>query len=165
MRRIAGATLVVALAGVGLAPVLASPAASAPVVPARAPAAPAVVRPQHFPTDGDFVDWAFERTLSREPDAPGLAYWVGQLAAGLDPVVFLDVVLHSTEHAEWTAPVLRAYRTAYGRGADLAGLRYWTGLRLGPTFESVLPYFLASPEHDALYGGTSDAEYVRRIYV
>jgi glucose/arabinose dehydrogenase len=123
-----------------------------------------VVRAQHFATDGDFVDWAFERTLAREPDPAGLLYWAGQLAAGLDPVVFLDVLLHSPENGDWTAPVLRAYRTAYARGADLAGLRYWTGLRLGPTFESVVPYFLISPEHDALYGGTDDAEYVRRIY-
>jgi aldose sugar dehydrogenase len=142
----------------------AAPHASAPVATLPGTAAAAAVRPQNFATDGDFVDWAYERTLAREPDPDGLAYWVFQLALGLDPVAFLDALLHSPEHDDWTRPVLRAFRTAYGRAADLAGLRYWSGLRLGPSLRSVLPFFLNSPEHDALYAGTSDAEYVRRIY-
>ena len=170
MRRRATVAVVLALGLIAGLPAAAEarsdPTTSATTATATTPTAPApAIRPQHFPTDGDFVDWAYERAFGREPDPAGLSHWVFQLAAGLDPVTFLDFLLHSPEHENWTRPVLRAYRTAYGRAADLAGLRYWSALRLGPTFQSVLPFFLVSPEHDALYGGTSDAEYVRRIYV
>jgi glucose/arabinose dehydrogenase len=131
-----------------------------PVPPASAQTSP---RPESFATPGDLVEFAYQSVLARPPDSGGLAHWRGR-----DPVQLLEALLASPEYDQWGGQVIRLYRSAYGRGPDLEGLQYWLGLRrttsTRPFARAALGAFLASPEHDALYGGTDDREYVRRIY-
>ena len=135
-------------------------------VPAPAAANP---RPQSFATTGDLVEWAYVKVLGRSPDSGGLSFWRGSLDRGSDPVAFVDGLLRSPEADAWIGQVIRAYRSAYGRGADVGGLRFWLGQRAGAggrSFREVsYSSFVRSPEFDAKYGGTSDDEFVRRIYV
>ena len=133
------------------------------------PAAAANPRPANFATTADLVEWAYVKVLGRSPDPGGLAFWRDSLEAGSDPVAFLDGLLRSGEADAWIGQLLRAYRSAYGRGADIGGLRFWLRQRPatgGASFRQVAySAFVRSPEFDAKYGGTSDDEFVRRIYV
>jgi aldose sugar dehydrogenase len=126
-------------------------------------------RPQHFATTGDLVEWAYVKVLGRSPDPGGLSFWRASLDGGGDPVAFLDALLRSGEADAWIGQVIRAYRSAYGRAPDADGLRFWLGQRAnagGRSFREVsYSSFVRSPEFDAKYGGTSDDEFVRRIYV
>ena len=142
-------------------------AALSVVSAAPAPAA-ANPRPQNFATTGDLVEWAYVKVLGRSPDPGGLAFWRASLDGGSDPVTFLDGLLRSGEADAWIGQVLRAYRSAYGRSADADGLRFWLSQRAnagGRSFrQASYSSFVRSPEFDAKYGGTSDDEFVRRIY-
>ena len=136
---------------------------------ASVPPAAANPRPANFATTGDLVEWAYVKVLGRSPDPAGLGFWRGALDRGTDPVEFVDGLLRSAEADAWIGQLLRAYRSAYGRGADIGGLRFWLGQRPplgGASFRQVAySSFVRSPEFDAKYGGTSDDEFVRRIYV
>lgn len=152
-----------ALVAVAVMSFVASVPASAP------PAAAAPPRPANFATTGDLVEWAYQKVIARPPDSGGLVFWRGQIDAGAHPVLLLDALVHSAEADGWMGQILRSYRTAYGRAADLGGLLHWLGRRAGAggrSFREVAySSFIRSPEFDALYAGTSDAEYVRRIYL
>jgi glucose/arabinose dehydrogenase len=132
------------------------------------PAAAANPRPESFATTGDLVEWAYVRVLGRSPDPGGLQFWRAGLDQGADPARMLDELLRSPEADAWAGQVLRAYRVAYARGADLDGLRYWLSQRAGAGGRSfgdtAYPAFVQSPEFDAAYGGVDDAEFVRRVY-
>ncbi|MDQ3294640.1 MAG: PQQ-dependent sugar dehydrogenase, partial [Actinomycetota bacterium] len=139
-----------------------------PVGPGTAPAAAASPRPANFATAGDVVDWSYEHLLGREPDPTGLRFWAGRLDAGGDPVDLLASLAASGEYDAWMGQLIRAYRTAYARGADLGGLQYWLSRRApgsGSFRQSAFAAFLAGPEFAQKYGGTTDREFVRRIYV
>jgi glucose/arabinose dehydrogenase len=132
------------------------------------PAGATPPRPANFATTGDLVEWAYSKVLARSPDPGGLAFWRGHIDGGGDPVVLLGALVHSGEADAWMGQVLRAYRAAYGRGADLGGLSHWLGRRVGAggrSFREVAySSFIRSPEFDAKYAGTTDEEFVRRVY-
>ena len=67
------------------------------------------------------------------------------------------------ENAEFA---FRLYATAFGRVADEAGLRYWTGmLDEGLSRDALADAFAASPEFAALAGpGADDAAFVAGLY-
>ena len=139
------------------------------VVPASvAPAAAANPRPANFATTGDLVEWGYVKVLGRSPDPGGLRFWRDALEGGTDPVAFLESLFGSGEADAWIGQLFRAYRSAYGRAPDIGGLRFWLGHRPtagGRSFrDAAYPSFVRSPEFDALYGGTSDGDFVRRIY-
>lgn len=123
-------------------------------------------RRESFATTGDLVEWAYTRVLGRSPDPGGLVFWRAALDGGADPVEFIDGLLQSEEADAWIGQVVRAYRSAYGRAPDLGGVQHWLGRRgPGGGFREVAySSFVRSPEFDALYGGTSDAEFVGRVY-
>jgi glucose/arabinose dehydrogenase len=131
-------------------------------------AAAANPRPANFATTGDLVEWAYTRVLGRAPDPGGLVFWRSRLDAGADPVALVDGLLQSGEADAWIGQVVRAYRSAYNRAPDLGGLQHWLGRRAGAPGvgfrEVAYSSFVRAPEFAALYGGTTDAEFVRRVY-
>lgn len=135
-------------------------------VPVAPPAAAASPRPANFPTAGDFVEWAYEQVLGREPDPAGASFWVPFADGGGDPVTVLDLFAGSGEVDAWTGMLIRLYRSAFARAADPGGLTSWLSLRRSGVSPAGIPAaFAGSVEFGALYGGTSDAEFVRRVYV
>lgn len=90
---------------------------------------------------------------------------VSAIADGTGSIAFSDgtAVLDATGHAEDVAHI---YRAAFHRGADLAGLQYWTGqLDAGNTAEvNVANTFAGSAEFIADYGALSDASFVDQLY-
>lgn len=144
--------------------VVAAAAVTAPAPPADA----APPRPESFATSGDLVEWAYTRVLARSPDGGGLVFWRSRIDVGAPAPELLDALVRSGEADAWMGQILRAYRAAYGRVADLDGLRHWLGRRTGAggrSFREVAySSFVRSPEFDAAYGGTTDEELVRRAY-
>lgn len=134
---------------------MAPPAGAAPGVPA-----------DRFATTGDFVQFAYEQVLGRQPDPGGLGWVRAELDAGrLDAAGTLDLLASSSEWDGYAGATIRLYRSAFARGADTDGLRYWLSERGRRSFASVAAAFVASPEYAARYGATSDDEFVRRLYL
>ncbi len=77
------------------------------------------------------VDRAYQDLLDRAPDGPGSDYWTSHLEG--HGVVDLRVLLlasdeyHARSGASDRAWVEALYADVLGRGADAAGLAYWTG--------------------------------------
>lgn len=65
-----------------------------------------------------------------------------------------------------TAAIQQAYLAYYGRPADLAGQQYWARVldQEGGRLDKVIEAFGRSPESTQLYGGSSTAERVEKIY-
>jgi glucose/arabinose dehydrogenase len=140
------------------------------LLPAASPAGAVSPRPANFATGGDVVEFGYVRFLGREPDPVGLNAFRPQLEAnGADPVAFLDFLAHSGEYEAYVGAMLRAYHTAYGRTPDVGGARFWLDRRaLAPGqsfFQLSLNAFLGAPEFHGNYDGTTDREFVRRVYL
>jgi hypothetical protein len=80
----------------------------------------------------NFVCQHYHDFLNRQPDAPGLAFWVSQIAACGGNASCIEVTrIHvsasfflSIEFQETGAYVLRAQRAAFGKKSDTAATRY-----------------------------------------
>jgi hypothetical protein len=129
-----------------------------------------------------FVTVLYQNALGRAPDAPGLANWVGALNAGLisrgDAVAGFsesnEAILRSVPafNAGVWAPepasvdVVRLYQTMFDRLPDQAGLLAWTQARAGGlSYGELLQAFASSAEFQGLYGGTSNRDFVARLYL
>lgn len=106
------------------------------------------------------VEVIYGNFLRRAADAGGLAFWTGQLAAGVDEKVVLADILDSGEYLsdaggsaqDW---VNALYRDVLGRSADAGGLTFWTETAIGPLqsqiagrhgLEPIALAFLSTPE-------------------
>lgn len=132
--------------------------------------------------DAGFVTTMYQNVLGRAPDAEGLGYWAGQLAAGAQDRA--DVLVGFSESAEnkartaalfdrgvWVPAleaggVARVFYATLGRAPDAAGLEYWTGLLRGGTLalRDIALGFMAAPEFTARYGAVSDERFVDLLY-
>lgn len=104
--------------------------------------------------------------LARRPDVAGAAARVAPLDRGQGTAgqVAADLVA-SSEWASIVAPVGRLYRAAFGRDADLPGLRGWTGvLRTGTSLTTVAGGFVAASEFRDRYGDLDDGAFVDQLY-
>jgi hypothetical protein len=95
-----------------------------------------------------FVTNLFETVLGRQPDANGLAYWVGQLENGATRLQVSAGIWESAEHRG--IEVDGFYATYLHRTADAAGRVYWTKVMLaGTTERDVELDFLTTKEFQA----------------
>lgn len=63
------------------------------------------------------------------------------------------------------ADVLRLYRAFFDREPDPRGAEYWFGvMNRGGSLDDIAEYFTRSAEFDRAYRGTSNHEYVSRVY-
>lgn len=74
-------------------------------------------------TPTGFVQLAYQRLLGRPADPGGLAYWSGQVAAGL-PLTEVTGALGGSDEAARNA-VTGVYWSVFGHGPDAGGLTYW----------------------------------------
>jgi len=87
------------------------------------------------PTTESKVTEIYVATFGRAPDTAGLAYWVGQVAAGsltLDQVAqsFFDQPETKAKYPEGTSYasfITTIYQNVLNRDPDQAGLNYWVG--------------------------------------
>ncbi len=125
--------------------------------------------------DGDFVRLVYRNVLDREPDDGGLAFWTGQLAAGMSRA---EMVVGFSDSAELinkldTAPlstaeaaqIWRLYQAFFLRSADQSGfdywyIRYWNGTAL----TAVSDAFAGSQEFVNRYGTLSDEQFIAQVY-
>lgn len=126
-------------------------------------------------TDSQFVELVYQNVLGRPADAAGLAYWVGQLAAGVGRGAAMTGFSESAEYIATTgtvAPVstaedeiYRLYVAFFLRFPDAAGHSYWTSVRTGgASLESIAAVFATSTEFVAAYGSLPDAQFVELVY-
>lgn len=93
-----------------------------------------------------FLDNLYRHSLDREIDPAARTGLLQQLANQTDRVIIAQTVLQSQEYREKLAQSL--YREYFGRGADPAGLAYWTdALRVGTREQHVRTGFLTSTEY------------------
>jgi hypothetical protein len=139
--------------------------------------------------DTDFVTDLYQAFFVRAPDAPGLAYWTGLLAAGMPREVLLANFLLSPEFTGYVQSIygnLTArkevdmvgdfYRGILGRLADTPGFNFWVAQFraaqcAGPVAaaaavisqaESISSQFALGAEYAAR--ARSDAQYVGDLY-
>jgi len=133
-------------------------------------------------TDSQFVTLLYDNVLGRAPDAGGFSNWVGALGRGLPRE---EVVLRFSESLEhrnstaadleafelahdptaWADEVYRLYRAVLDREPDEQGLAIWVEqLAEGKSFADVVSAFMGSPEFQATYGTTSNADFVTLLY-
>ncbi|MFC2992529.1 ExeM/NucH family extracellular endonuclease [Halomonas tibetensis] len=91
-----------------------------------------------MPTD-TILTALYRDLLLREPDAPGLAYWQGELESSRQTLSNIaDAFLQSAEFNNEVQPILALYEEVLLRSADLEGLRYWVAeLRAGISLQDI----------------------------
>src|SRR6185312_15309853 len=128
-----------------------------------------------------FVTLLYHNVLHRDPDAGGLANWVGSLTSGQSTRA--QVVLGFSESPEYIADlsaavqrglwdgdaaagqVARLYDTVLGRRPDGSGLANWThALESGTSLQTVADGFVGSQEFQATYGALDNAGFVTLLY-
>ncbi len=100
------------------------------------------------------VERAYKTVLGRLPDAEGLDYWLGRMAAGMSYDDLLAFFLGSPERAEKYPDdqtdgdfLDQLYEDAFGRAPDGDGRDYWVGrLEAGLPRIEVVKLFADSPE-------------------
>jgi hypothetical protein len=102
-------------------------------------------------------------------DSSGLTYWVGQITTlGGGPSARAQVALNffnSPEFQTDAALAIDAYITALNRDPDYAGFTYWTNqLKQGVTQLTMLNTFITSAEFTAIYGSTTNTQFVTLVY-
>ena len=134
-------------------------------------------------SDAEFVDLAYRNVFDREPDADGAAHWQRQLAAGRSRGAVMLDLSESAEHVSRTATppptaprrllaspafehrIARIYLGFLARWPDAAGFDHWVLRAMaGTPITALTDAILATPELQARYGGTTDEEFVRRLY-
>ncbi|HYI61509.1 MAG TPA: Ig-like domain repeat protein [Acidimicrobiales bacterium] len=112
--------------------------------------------------EGAVVRLTYMELLGRCPDAPGFAYWTGQLAGGRSPASFARAISGSDEALGMV--VDDAYQTMLGRDAEPAGKAHWIGrLRTSGRYDRLLADLAASPEFWTKAGSTNEG-FVTRLY-
>lgn len=114
---------------------------------------PGFVSARDFPAEA-FVDRAYRDFLHRAPDPGGMAYWTGQVLAGLSHEGLARLFAGQPEYV--ASLVDGFYWRTLRRPADPAGLAYWSGLiRDGTLTEAqVAAALYASDEYFQSTGGT-----------
>jgi len=132
--------------------------------------------------DTVFVTQLYRNVLNRDPDAAGLAGWVGAKETGaaraqvvtgfVDSPEFIRQTAGAAQEfagridpASWIDDVYRLYVATLHRAPDLGGLTSWTDILAdGTTLSSVARGFVDSPEFSTTYGDLDDADFVELLY-
>ncbi len=131
----------------------------------------------------DFVTLLYNNVLNRDPDASGLASWVGLLESGTQSRE--QVVLGFSESREfrlgtdesssayvssggaqaWTDDVFRLYQAVFDRLPDVGGHQGWMqALASGVEYKFVVEQFISSAEFQLSYGDADNESFVTLLY-
>lgn len=100
----------------------------------------------------DFVSQVYTDLLHRTADSGGLAYWSGEIDAGVSPDSVVMSIESSAEDRD--DMVEQMYESYLDRPADAAGLSFWAGELGSESVEQVQAGILGSSEFYADAGGT-----------
>ncbi len=105
----------------------------------------------------------YKDILDRAPDSTGASFWFGQLNGGQIPFVkVVNGFLATPEH--YADEVDQFYSTYLHRGADPAGLAFWTNLLAqGVDTRQLVVDFLLSAEYQGLHA--DDTSFVQALYL
>lgn len=118
-----------------------------------------------FASDRLFVMQMYRDFMAREGDAAGIAFWMGQMSAGMTRAQVAQQFLTSAEFALDSA-VARLYLATYLRIPDAAGLNYWIDAQAqGSSLEDIADEFVRSQEFLDRYGMVGNKEFVTLMYV
>ncbi|MBX3674519.1 MAG: DUF4214 domain-containing protein [Burkholderiales bacterium] len=135
--------------------------------------------------DSGFVTDLYNTFFNRAPDAPGLAYWTGQLASGLPREVALSAFLFSAEFVSFSQAIFGAaavraevdtvtdfYRGLLARLPDDGGFAFWLArfraaqclgsAAVTAEVESISSLFAGSAEY--ANRGRTNAQFVGDLY-
>lgn len=117
-----------------------------------------------IPGSTQFITAAYNDVLGRSPDAGGLNYWIGTLAAGTPRGNIANFFNNSDEY--YSLKITEAYNRALRRAPDPAGFNYWMGaLKRGQlSAEDIYSTFLATDEMYFVQGGGTNTGYVTAMY-
>lgn len=106
-------------------------------------------------TNAQFVQRVYSNVLARDPDADGLAYWIGQMAGGMTRG---QVMVQFSESAEYRAliknevNVTMLYSGMLRRAPDEGGFNSWVNaLESGTSVQELINLFLISGEYHARF--------------
>ena len=113
-----------------------------------------------------FVMQQYRDYFGREAEAPGVAYWMGQIDSGaLTREQVLRAFLESAEFGGRIAPIARLYFAALLRAPDNEGLFYWVQvLASGQLLSSIAHAFSQSPEFIGRFGALDNRAFMTLLY-
>ncbi len=114
--------------------------------------------------DREFVLQQYRDFLSREGDGFGVAHWQSRLLAGVTRDQVILQFLQSAEFEGRIAPVMRLYFAFFLRAPDYGGLQFWAGQAPVMGLAGISDFFANSAEFTALYGSTTNGEFVDLVY-
>lgn len=98
------------------------------------------------PLPSAFIVSLYNKVLSREPDAGGLATHLESIAKGFSPLRIAQSFVGSVELRQKI--VIEFYRGYLRRGPDAGGLLTWmTELQKGRTYQNLTAAFVSSTEY------------------
>lgn len=83
----------------------------------------------------------------------------------LPPPTSLEELVNRPDFISAHADILRLYQAFFSRDPDVGGAQYWINqYRGGQSVRRIADRFTGTPEFEGLYAGTTNAEYVERVY-
>jgi hypothetical protein len=136
-----------------------------PSGPAPLPVAPKAAGPTIIQLE-NYVAAAFQDVLGRAASTADVAFWSGQLSAGLSRSAFANALTHSAEYYA-NVIITPAYHNYLGRAPDAAGLAFWTDRMLnhGLTDEQLEAGFIGSDEFFTTEGGGTNSGWIDALYM
>ncbi len=112
-----------------------------------------------------FVRQLYRDLLDREPDAAGMAFWLGQIGAGMTRAQVASQFFGGQEFSSGGLYIVKLYLGVLGRDPDFRGWFYWFNtVQSGGAPSAMLNSFLTSPEFVNKYGNLSNADFVTLVY-
>jgi hypothetical protein len=114
-----------------------------------------------------FVTQQYRDFLNREPLIVEQVGWTTDIESGKRSRTDLATrLLTSAEYIDVAHPNIRLYEAYFNRIPDVGGLKYWMDVRRqGYSIDLVSDQFGRSTEFQNTYGNTTDAEFIRQVYL
>lgn len=128
-----------------------------PTAPPATPSPAAVASQSAGQSNQQFVAQVYQEFLNRAPDPAGEAYWANFLSSANKPQANLrqEMVATIIASPEYRQDVVtQIYEDFLNRAPDAAGLSFWSNQMASLGESAVLANILATPEYQALQGGT-----------
>lgn len=118
-----------------------------------------------FDAVADAVAQQFTDVAGRQPSAEEQHAWEVGIYTGTRTIEQMILELQTVELRDPAAQVTRIYLGLFGRPPSADDLEYWVDqMEGGRSINSVASFFARSAEFQALYGDTTDEEFVELVY-
>lgn len=119
-----------------------------------------------YPNEAAIVRAHYRNFLDRLPTTGESSTATSQIQGAGSLVTFMNGLIDRTARTKHRHPVIRLYLAYFDRAPEPGGLDYWVGrLSSGSaSLSSVSSFFAGSAEFKALYGGTTNQQFVTLVY-